>query len=120
MTLKPNKKYNAHLDNEYLNYKDEIFCPWVYLKNNYVITDHFVKRCEDRDIRPKTITRTLREGKKYFTIEDDVLVTKHVLDNRIVVEKERVLMTVVFFGRGGSAKVERFIKDEENFVFEIE
>jgi hypothetical protein len=117
--LKPNKIYSCHTDDEYLKTRDIKFSPWNYVKNNYIVTNHFVQRMWNRRIGIKTIAEILQYGKKYYTIEDDTLVVKHVYENRAIVERNKKLITTIFFGNQ-DAKKESFIRNLDTFTFETE
>jgi hypothetical protein len=117
--LKPSKRYCCNQDIEYIKYRDSKLSPWNYIKNNYIVTTHFVERMHNRHIKIKTIAEILQYGKKYYTIEDDILVVKHVYKNRAIVERNKKLITTIFFGNQDSKK-ESFIRNLATFTFETE
>ena len=117
--LKPNKKYSCHLDDEYLKSRDAKLSPWNFVKNNYVITTHFIERIRQRRITITSVANTLQFGKKYYVPEEDTLLIKHVYENRGVIERDGKLITAVFFGKDKKAQ-ESFIRSSEYFIFETE
>ena len=117
--MKPNKLYCAQLDDEFQKEREAKTSPWKYLNNNYIITKHFVERCNERKIWTNKIVDVLRFGKKFYYFENDFLMTKHIYESLGVVEKEGRLMTAVFFWKREIEK-NKFTKRHDDFIFESE
>lgn len=117
--LKPNKKYSCHLDDEYQKAREAVVSPWNYIKNNFVVTKHFVERITQRRINIRSVANILQFGKKYYIVEEDSLMIKYVYENRGVVEKDGRLITAIFFGKN-KRDLELFTKSDEYFIFETD
>lgn len=117
--LKPNKKYSCHLDDEYQKAREAEVSPWNYIKNNYIVTKHFVERMSQRRISIRSITNVLQYGKKFYILEEDSLMTKHVYENRGVIERDGKLITTIFFGQNKKVQ-DMFTKSDDYFIFETD
>jgi len=120
------KIYTKHLDNSYEIARTMKYSPWRYLRENFILTDHFIERCNERTIFPGQIVLTIETGKKYWTFKgpEENLVTKYIPKNLMIITKhcqdrynplEEIVILMSAYRFKNSAKP---YYESESFVFE--